>query len=64
MNFNIDMNNVRQRRTKVVIFNVEFHNIGQCQRNVVKNEHFQKEQETKSFQIECTELRVPVNRRV
>ena len=27
--FNVDMNNFRQRGNNVVIFNVEFHNVGQ-----------------------------------
>ena len=30
------MNNVRQRRNNVVIFDVEFHNVGKRRNNVVK----------------------------
>ena len=33
--FNVDMNNVRQRRNNV-IFNVEFYNVGKRRNNVVK----------------------------
>ena len=36
MYFNVDMNNVRQRRNNVVIFNVEFYNVGKRRNNVVK----------------------------
>ena len=51
------MNNVRQRRNNVVIFHVEFHNIGQRWNNVVKTTISKKNQK-KSFQIEYTEFKV------
>ena len=57
MYFNIDMNNVRQRRNNVVIFHVEFHNIGQRRNNVVKTT-ISKKNQSKSFQIEYTEFKV------
>ena len=34
--FNVDMNNIRQRRNNVVIFNVQFHDVGKRRNNVVK----------------------------
>ena len=34
--FNVDMNNVRQSRNSVFIFNFEFHSVGKRQKNVVK----------------------------
>ena len=36
MYFNVDMNNVRQRRNNGVIFNVEFYNVGKRRNNFVK----------------------------
>ena len=36
MYFNVDMNNVTQRRNNVVIFNVKFYNVGEGRNNVVK----------------------------
>ena len=56
MYFNVDMNNVRQRRNNV-IFHVEFHNTGQRRNNVVKKTISKKNQK-KSFQIEYTEFKV------
>ena len=34
--FNVDMNNVIQRRNNVAIFNVEFYNVGKRWNNVAK----------------------------
>ena len=34
--FNLDMNNVRQRRTNVVLFNVEFNNFAKWKNNLLK----------------------------
>ena len=50
---NVYMNNVRQRRNNVTIFNVEFHNVGKCRRNVVKMTISRKKS-----QIEYTEFKV------
>ena len=36
MYFNVDMNNVRQRRENVTIFNVVFYNVVKRRNNVVK----------------------------
>ena len=36
MYFNVDVNNVRQRRENVFIFNVEFYNVGKRRNKVVK----------------------------
>ena len=36
MYFNVDINNVKQRRNNIVIFNAEFHNFDQRQNNVAK----------------------------
>ena len=36
MYFNVDVNNVRQRRENAFIFNVEFYNVGKRRNNVVK----------------------------
>ena len=33
--FNVDINNVRQRRNNGVIFNVEFHNVDHSRKNIV-----------------------------
>ena len=32
--FNVELNNVRQRRNNVVVFNVNFHNVEQSRNNV------------------------------
>ena len=35
VNFNVDVNSVRQPRNNAVILNAEFHNVDQCRNNVV-----------------------------
>ena len=55
--FNVVMNNVRQHKNNVVLFNVEFHNVGQRRNNVVEMT-ISKQSKKKSFQIECSELKV------
>ena len=55
MYFNVDMNNVRQRRNNVVIFNVEFYNVGKRRNNVVKMTA-SKENKKKLIQIEYPEV--------
>ena len=57
MYFKVDMNNVRQHWNNVVIFHVEFHNIGQRRNNAVKTT-ISKKNQGKSFQIEYTEFKV------
>ena len=52
------MNNVRQRRNNVVIFNVEFYNVGKRQNNVVKMTTSKKNNNNKKIQIEYTEFKV------
>ena len=52
------MNNVRQRRNNVVIFNVEFYNVGKRQNNVVKMTTSKKNKKKKKIQIEYTEFKV------
>ena len=47
--FNVDMNNVRQRRKNVVIFNVEFHNVDQHRNNVMKMTIFKKVKKSKKI---------------
>ena len=49
------MNNVRQRRNKVVIFNVKFYNVGKRRNNVVKMTA-SKENKKKLIQIEYPEV--------
>ena len=56
MYFNVDINNVRQRRNHVVILNVDMNNAGKRQNNVVKMSIFKKKK--KSFQIEYTKYEV------
>ena len=46
MYFNVDINNVRQRRNNVVIFNVEFYNFGKRRNNVVKMTASKKNKKT------------------
>ena len=57
MYFNVDMNNIRQRRNNVVIFNVEFYNVGKPRNNVVKMTSSKKNKK-KKFQIEYPEFKV------
>ena len=57
MYFNIDMNNVRQRRNNVVIFNVEFYNVGKRRNNVVKMTASKKNKK-KLTQIEYPEFKI------
>ena len=56
MYFNVDMNNVRQRRNNVVIFNVEFYNVGKRRNNVVKMNASKKN--NKIIRIEYPEFKV------
>ena len=51
------MSNVRQRRNNVVIFNVEFYNVGKRRNNVVKMTASKKNKK-KFIQIECPEFKV------
>ena len=51
------MNNASQRRNNVVIFNVDFHNVGKRRNNVVKMT-ISKKNKRKLFQIKYTELKV------
>ena len=57
MYFNVDMNNVRQRRNNVVIFNVEFYNVAKRRNNVVKMTS-SKNNKKKKIQIECPGFKV------
>ena len=52
------MNNASQRRNNVVIFNVDFHNVGKRRNNVVKMTISKKKNKRKLFQIKYTELKV------
>ena len=51
------MNKVKQRRNNIVIFSVEFHNVGKPRNKVVKMT-ISKKNKNKSFQIEYTEFKV------
>ena len=54
--FSVDMSiSVRQRRNNVVIFNVEFYNVGKRRNNVLK---MTISKQNKTFQIEYTEFEV------
>ena len=57
MHFNVDMNNVKQRRNNVFIFNVEFYNVGKRRNNVMKMTTSKKNKE-KVIQIEYPKLKV------
>ena len=50
------MNNVRQHLNNVVIFNVEFHNVGKRRNNVVKMTNSKKNK--KKIQTEYPEFKV------
>ena len=56
MYFNVDMTKVRQHLNNVVIFNVEFHNVGKRRNNVVKMTDSKKNK--KKMQIEYPEFKV------
>ena len=58
MYFNVDMNNVRQRRNNVVIFNVEFYNVAKRRNNVVKMTSSKNNKKKKKIQIECPGFKV------
>ena len=51
MYFNVDKNNVRQRRNHVVILNVDMNNAGKRQNNVVKMSIFKKKKQIISNRI-------------
>ena len=51
MYFNVVMNNVRQHRNNVAIFNVKFHNVGKRGNNVVKTSFSEK---NKKIQIKSS----------
>ena len=64
MYFNVDVNNVRQRRENVFIFNVEFYNVGKRRNNVVKMTSSKKNKKTPGkiqigkIQIEFLEFKI------
>ena len=51
MYFNVDINNVRQRRNHVVILNVDMNNAGKRQNNAVKMSIFKKKKQIISNRI-------------
>ena len=57
MYFNVDMKNVRQRRNNVVIFKVQFYNVGKRWNNVVKMTTSKKNKK-KLIQIEYPKFKV------
>ena len=60
MYFKFDINNVKQRRNNIVIFNAEFHNFDQRQNNVAKinNSKKTKKRKVRIKKMEYTELKI------
>ena len=60
MYFPVDINNVKQRRNNIVIFNAEFHNFDQRQNNVAKinNSKKTKKKKVRIKKMEYTELKI------